>query len=387
MANKDAEVSRLNGVYADMLLTTGVDLLVGWGSLQDGHTVVVREDRMVAEPTSTITGEKVVIAVGSRPAVPDIPGKELCITSNEAFYLPECPAEILIVGGGFIAVEFACIFNNFGTKVILLHSGEMLLESFDDDIRQHLEEEMVADGIDIRASTEVVGVERLPSGSLAATTSHGDSVSAAVVMFATGRVPNTADLGLEHVPVTLLPKTGAVAVNGHSQTSCPSVYAVGDVTGRLQHTPVALHEAQCLAETLFGGADRMPCYDLVPIAVFSQPPAAFVGLTTEEARKQHRNVAVYRNVFRPLMHTMTGSSARGLVKLLVDVPTDRVLGVHMCGPDAPDVIQGFAIAVRMGACKSHFDATLGLHPSVAEELVTLRTPTYFVGTDVPSPAP
>eukprot|EP00667_Euglena_gracilis_P006436 EG_transcript_6486 len=388
MANKDAEVSRLNGVFADMLLTAGVDLLVGWGSLLDGHTVAVRNERCWSEePPNTVTGERVVLAVGSRPAVPDIPGKELCITSNEAFYLQACPAEILIVGGGYVAVEFACIFNNFGAKVTLLHTGEVLLQSFDDDIRRHLEQEMLADGIDIRPSTEVVGVERLPSGWLAATTSEGDSVSAEVVMFATGRVPNTTDLELEHVPVALHPATGAVVVDAHSCTSCPSVYAVGDVTGRRQHTPVALHEAQCLADTLFGGVDRTPCYDWVPTAVFSQPPAAYVGLTTEEAARRYHNVAVYRSVYRPMQHTMTGSNSRGMVKLLVDVATDQVVGAHMCGPDAPEVLQGLAIPLRMGATKALVDATLGLHPSAAEEFVTLRAPAYFVGPGAPAAAP
>jgi glutathione reductase (NADPH) len=376
MAHKDKEIARLNGVYADMLKASGVDLVLGWGSLVDKHTVAVKTNRTADAPDQTLTGETILIATGGWPFVPEFPGRDLCITSNEAFYLKECPKRVVICGGGYIAVEFASIFHGYGAHVTLMYRGEMFLRGFDDEIRRHLHGEMTAAGIDVRLHTNPAKVERVADGTLRVTTDAGAEVLADVVMYATGRAPNVAHLGLEAVGVELRPSK-AIKVDDYSRTSVPNIYAVGDVTDRINLTPVALHEGHCLADTLYGGKDRRPCHDLVACAVFSQPPIGTVGLTTEAAAKKFERLAVYRSNFRPMLHTMTGAATRTLMKVLVDMETDKVVGVHMCGPDAAEIIQGIAIAVKMGATKADFDSTIGIHPTAAEEFVTMRTPSYY----------
>nr|BCM78259.1 glutathione reductase [Euglena gracilis] len=377
MANKDKEISRLNGVYINMLKNSGVDLIQGFGSFVDAHTVAIKADQAENPAGRTITGDKVLIATGSWPFVPDIPGKEYCVTSNEAFYLRECPKRIVIVGGGYIAVEFACIFKGYGADVTLMYRGEMFLRGFDDDIRRHLCTEMQELGVHVQLQTNPAKVEKKEDGTYEVTTEKGEVVAADLVMYATGRNPNVKALGLEAVGVELLPKNGAIKVDAYSRTTVDNIYAVGDVTDRINLTPVALHEGHCLADTLFGGKDRKPCHDLVAAAVFSQPPIGTVGLTTERAIQRHERVAVYKSTFRPMLHTMTGAATKALMKILVDVDTDKVLGVHMCGPDAAEIIQGIAIALKMGATKADFDATIGIHPSSAEEFVTMRSPAYY----------
>jgi glutathione reductase (NADPH) len=378
MANKDKEISRLNGIYKNMLVNAGVELIEGWGSLQDEHTVAIKQDRGAAEPDKTISAYKILVAVGGWPFIPDIPGKDLCITSNEAFYLKECPKRIVIIGGGYIAVEFACIFKGYGADVTLMYRGDMFLRGFDDDIRDHLANEMKEMGIDVQFNTNPAKVEEAADGSFVVTTEAGAQVPCDKVMYATGRKPYIQNLGLEDVGVELNERDGAIKVDEYSKTNVDSIYAVGDVTNRINLTPVALLEGHCFADTEFGGMDRVPSHENVACAVFSQPPLGTVGMTEAEAAKKFPKVAIFKSGFRPMVHTMTGASTRVLMKLIVDVATDGVLGVHMCGPDAAEILQGMAVAVKMGATKKDFDSTVGIHPSAAEEFVTMRSPSYFL---------
>jgi glutathione reductase (NADPH) len=364
IAKKDAEIARLNGVYRRLLLEAGVELLEGRARVVDPHAVEIGDRR--------ITARHIVVATGSRPHVPDIPGIEHTVTSDEVFHLEKLPRRIAILGGGFIAVEFASIFHGLGVDVADLYRGPLFLRGFDDDLRRVLAEEMRAKGIDVRFDADVVGIERTASG-VRAHVHDGTSIEADLVLNATGRTALSADLGLEDVGVELRPG-GAIAVDAYSGTTVPSIWAIGDVTDRRNLTPVAIHEAMCLAATLFGDEPRAPSYENVPSAVFSQPAIGTVGLTEAEARERYGAIDVYRSRFRPLRHTLTGRDETTLVKLVADRESDRVLGVHMVGPDAGEVIQGFAVALTCGATKAQFDATIGVHPTAAEELVTLREP-------------
>jgi glutathione reductase (NADPH) len=313
------------------------------------------------------------VATGGWPDVPDFPGREHAITSNEIFHLKERPGRILIVGGGYIAVEFAGIMNGLGSQVTQLYRGPLFLRGFDDDVRQVLAEEVRKKGVDLRFDTNVTALEKAADGSLRATLTDGSVEVADQVLFATGRKPNSADLGLEEVGVELDVK-GAVVVDQYSCSSVPSIYAVGDVTDRLALTPVALHEAMCLVKTLFEGKPTAPVHADVPAAVFSQPPVGSVGLSEAQAREQYDAIDVYRSRFRPLKHTLTGGDETTMMKLVVDRASDRVVGLHMVGADAGEMTQGFAVAIKCGATKAHFDATVGIHPTSAEEFVTLREP-------------
>uniref|UniRef100_A0A7S1IQI1 Glutathione reductase n=1 Tax=Eutreptiella gymnastica TaxID=73025 RepID=A0A7S1IQI1_9EUGL len=378
MENKNKEISRLNGIYKNMLVNSGVNLLEGWGSLVDTHTVAVRSSRDSPEPDSTITAEKILIAVGGWPFIPDIPGKEHCISSNEAFYLPECPKRIVVVGGGYIATEFSCIFRGYGAQVTQMYRGSMFLNGFDDDLRTHLCGEMQAQGIEIMFNTNPAKIEKQADGSLLVTTEAGEQVPCDVCMYATGRKPYTRGLGLDKVGVEVNPKSGAIMVDEYSKTSVDGIYCVGDATNRINLTPVALHEGHCFADTEYGGMNRKPDHENVAAAVFSNPPLGTVGITEAEAAASYDRVAVFKSGFRPMVHTLTGSSTRVVMKLIVDVATDKVLGVHMCGPEAAEILQGMAVAVKMGATKHDFDSTIGIHPSAAEEFVTMRSPSYFI---------
>ena len=362
--NKTREIGRLNGIYAGLLANAGVEHIEGRAQLVDAHTVEVEGKRY--------STEHVLVATGGWPTVPDVPGCELAITSNEVFYLEELPKRVLIVGGGYIAVEFAGIFHGLGVDVTQVHRGPLFLRGFDDDIRTHLAEQIRAKGIDLRFEINVTAIERAEGG-LRAKLTDGSTVGADQILFATGRHANSANLGLEKAGVELAPD-GSIKVDAYSRTNIASIWAIGDVTNRMNLTPVAIHEAVCLSETLFSDNPRSPDHEHVPAAVFSQPPVATVGLTEAEARDQLDAIDVYRSTFRALKHTLTGSAERTMMKLIVDRESDRVVGLHMVGPDAGEIVQGFAVAIKAGATKADFDATIGIHPTAAEEFVTMRTP-------------
>jgi len=361
--NKDREIDRLNGVYHKILSNAGVRLYQDRGVLEDAHTVRVGD--------KTVTARHVLIATGSRPRRPDIPGAELGITSDEAFHLERLPGRVVIVGGGYIGVEFAGIFNGFGSEVIQIYRGEQILRGFDDDVRDAVADNLRRHGVDLRTGINASAVER-DGGALKITLTDGSTLEADQVMFATGRGPNTEGLGCDAAGVALS-EDGAVSVDRYSCCSVPNIHAVGDVTNRMALTPVALMEGQALAYTLFGVRQVEPDHANVPHAVFAIPPASVVGLSESKARESHE-VVVYRTRFRPMRHTLTGRRESIMMKLVVDAETDRVLGCHMVGEDAPEVIQGLAVALKGGATKAQFDATVGIHPTAAEEFVTLREP-------------
>lgn len=364
IANKNAEIERLNRVYRDLLTSAGVAISEGRARLIDAHTVAVGERRL--------TARHILIATGGWPVVPSFPGAEHVITSNEAFFLDRLPERIVILGGGYIAVEFAGIFRGLGADVTQIYRGPLFLRGFDDDIRRALADEMRRAGIDLRFDANIRALARTAHG-LAVTLADGTTLEADAVLAATGRAPLTADLGLEAAGVTLN-ANGAVVVDADQRTSVPSVYAVGDCTDRLNLTPVAIREGHAVADSLFGPKAQRANHEGVPTAVFSQPPVATVGLTETAARERFAAVTIFRTTFRPMKQQMTGGQGRTMMKLVVDSASDRVLGAHMVGADAPEIIQGIAIALKCGATKADFDATVGIHPTAAEEFVTLRTP-------------
>lgn len=362
--NKNRELDRLNAVYVKLLRDAGVEIIEGRARLIDPHAARVGE--------RSITAETILIATGSRPHLPDdVPGAEHAITSDQALDLPALPRRIVIVGGGYIAVEFAGIFNSLGTQVAMMVRGEELLTGFDDDIRVTLAQEMRKRGVEIHTRSRPAKLVADENGATLIT--HlGQELSGDHVMFATGRTPNTEDLGLEEVGVKVGPG-GGVVVDEWLRTSVPNIYALGDVTDRLMLTPVATMEGQSFADTLFGKTPRKPDYTSVPTAVFSQPPVATVGLSERDARAKYGEVDVYRTSFRPMKHTLTGRDERTMMKLVVDRKSDRVVGIHMVGADAAEIMQGMAVAYTCGATKAQFDATVGIHPTAAEEFVTMRT--------------
>ena len=364
ITNKNAEIERLNRVYRGLLTDSGVTIIEGRARLIDAHTVAVGERRL--------TARHVLIATGGWPVVPSFPGAEHVITSNEAFFLDRLPERIVILGGGYIAVEFAGIFHGLGARVTQLYRGPLFLRGFDDDIRRTLAEEMIRAGIDLRFGANIRALARTADG-LAVTLDYGSTLQVDAVMAATGRAPLTADLGLEAAGVALDGK-GAVVVDADQRTSAATIYAVGDCTNRLNLTPVAIREGHAVADSLFGPKAARANHEGVPTAVFSQPPAATVGLTEAAARERFADVRVFRTTFRPMKQQMVGGQGRTMMKLVVDAATDRVVGAHMVGADAPEIIQGLAIALKCGATKADFDATVGIHPTAAEEFVTLRTP-------------
>ncbi len=363
IANKNKEISRLNGVYGKLLQESGVTIVDGHAEIIDPHAVVVDGKR--------ITAKHILVAVGSWPMVPKIPGSEHAITSNEAFYLSSLPDKVIIVGGGYIGVEFAGIFHGLGVKVMQLHRGPLFLRGFDNDCRETLAEEMKKQGIDLRFNTRIERIEKITTG-LRATLTGGATVDVDQVFYATGRDPNTRELGLENAGV-LTRANGAVLVDDYLKTSVDNIYAIGDCTDRLMLTPVAIAEGRAVAETLFNNNPMKPNYMNVPATVFSTPNVGTVGLSEAEARAQYKNVDTYKTNFRPLKHTLTGRDDRTMMKLVVDAETDKVLGCHMVGPDSGEIIQGLAVAMNCGATKAQFDATIGIHPTAAEEFVTMRT--------------
>ena len=366
------EITRLNGIYVQLLENAGVKIIRGWARLLDRHTVEVDGEKFSAK--------SILVATGGTPTTPAVAGREHIVTSDQMFDLDPFPKRLLVVGGGYIACEFASIFNGLGSKVTQVHRGEKLLTGFDDDVRRFIAAEMAKTGIKQQFMSEVNAITRTDAGlRVDLHHKHAEATSFTVdsVLYATGRVPNASGIGLEAVGVSVS-ASGAIHVNEHYQSSVPSIYALGDVTARLQLTPVALGEAMVVVDYLFGPAAgkkrRHMSYDFVPTAVFTHPNIGTVGYSEHEARKKFEHITVYRADFKALKHTLSDSSERTLMKLLVEDATDRVVGLHMVGPDAGEIVQGFAVAMKAGATKAIFDSTIGIHPTVAEEFVTMREP-------------
>jgi glutathione reductase (NADPH) len=361
--NRAREITRLNGIYAKLLSDAGAAVLAERAQLVGTNKVEVGG--------RVYTAANILVATGGRPVVPAFPGAELAITSNEIFDLPAFPNRLVVVGGGYIACEFASIFRGLGAQVTQLYRGEQVLRGFDADVRHFVAAEMQKKGVDLRTGSDVERIE--PSaGALQLHLRDGSVLAADSVLCATGRKPNTAGLGLAECGVALSAQ-GAVVVNEHYATNVPGIHALGDVIDRVQLTPVALAEAMALVERLFGGDQRSVDYNLIPTAVFTHPSIGTVGFAEHEARARFGRVRIYRSEFKALKRTLSGSSERTLMKLVVDDASDRVVGLHMVGADAAEIVQGFAVAMKAGATKAVFDSTLGIHPSAAEEFVTMRS--------------
>jgi glutathione reductase (NADPH) len=371
--DKDVEIARLSGIYVTNLQKAGAHLLHGKAKVLDTHTVEV-----VGKNAGRYTARKILIATGGRPVKPDFPGAELGITSDEAFHLPTLPKRVMVVGGGYIAVEFASIFNGLGVETTLLYRGANVLRGFDDDVRMHLADEMEKRGIKVVLGCEHESIEQTEAG-LVSTLNNNLTFETDVVMFATGREPYVEGLGLDTVGVKLNER-GAIAVDGQSRTSVESIWAVGDVTDRINLTPVAIREGAAFAQTEFYNNPTAFDHDMVASAVFSQPPVGVVGMTEAEARHEFGKVDIYRSIFRPMKVTFYGGQDRCLIKLVVKQDDQKVVGVHVVGPDSPEIIQMAAIAVKMGVTKPQWDSTCAVHPTLAEELVTMRE--KYVPTDV-----
>ena len=365
-ANRAGEISRLNHIYGELLTSAGATVLRGRARIIGPNEVEVAGFRHRTE--------RIVVATGGWPVPPGVPGGERAISSNEIFDLARFPRHLVVVGGGYIACEFASIFNGLGAEVTQLYRGEQILRGFDHDIRHFVAAEMRKKGVDIRVGTTVAALEEGSESTMTRVIlGDGSTIDADTVLYATGRAPNTVGLGLEEIGVAL-DVNGAVVVDDRYRTNVPSVYAVGDVIDRVQLTPVALAEAMALVDNLFGGTERHVDYLHIPTAVFTHPSIGTIGLSEQDARGRFEKIRVYRAEFKALRHTLSKSSERTLMKLIVDDANDRVVGLHMVGADAGETIQGFAVAMKAGATKAVFDATLGIHPTVAEEFVTMRTP-------------
>ena len=360
--NKTREIERLNGVYEGLLKGPGAEIIRDHATLVDAHAVTVGNE--------TVTAENILIATGSRAIVPPFPGDDLVITSDEAFYLDAFPERVVIIGGGYIAVEFAGIFRGLGADTTLAYRGPLFLRGFDGGVREFVAAELSEKNVTLRFDTTVESVTRAADG-LIVRTHAGDVLEADVVLCATGRAPNTAGLNLSAAGVDL-DSSGGVRVDDRYRTTASHIRAIGDVIGGLQLTPVAIAEGMCIAYNLFGGEDREVDYEEVPTAVFCQPNIGTVGPTEEDARRRFPALTVFESTFRPLKHTLTGRAERTMMKLLVDGDTDRVVAAHMVGPDAGEIIQGLSVAIKAGATKADFDRTIGIHPTAAEEFVTMR---------------
>ena len=364
------EVTRLNGIYQRMLDKSEVKLYEGYGKFVDSHTIAIGDEK--------VTAEKILIAVGGKPVKPDnLTGIEHAITSREIFHLPKQPKRIVIIGGGYIGVEFACILNGLGTEVTQVIRGDKILKGFDEDLRDEIQGAMIERGINIitKCDCDRLNIAKTDTGLTIKIVTQDDQektvIADAASLAATGRIPRIKDLGLENTQVEVV--KGAIAVNQYNQTAESHIYAVGDCTDRINLTPVAIKEGRAFADTHFGGQSEQMAYDNIPTAVFSTPEGATVGLTEAEAREQYGDaVKIYRSKFRPMYYTLPDMPVKTLMKLVVDSNTDRVLGAHMVGDSAAEIIQGVAIAVKMGATKADFDATVAVHPSSAEEFVTMR---------------
>jgi glutathione reductase (NADPH) len=366
--NKDKEIARLQAAYTTNVEKSGAQIARSRAVFEDPHTLRLADGKKV-------TAKYVLVATGGRPNHgTEIPGIEHVISSDEAFHLPELPRRVVVQGGGYIALEFACIFAGFGSDVTLVYRGENILRGFDEDVRAHVRKEIENRGITVITGCTVGKVEK-HGREFTSHLSSGSSLASDLVMFAIGRHPNVANLGLEKAGVAINPKNGGIAVDEWSKTSVPHIYAIGDVTHRINLTPVAIREGHAFADTVFGKRPVEVDHTSIPTAVFSQPEVGTVGLTEAEARARFSHVDIYKADFRPIKATMSGRDTRVLMKLVVDATTDRVLGCHIVGDAAAEIIQAVAIAVKMKATKADFDATMALHPTAAEELVTMRTPT------------
>jgi len=366
IANKDREINRLNGIYRNLLVNSGVTLIEGHARITGPNEVEINGQRH--------TAKHILIATGGWPQIPEIPGHEHAISSNEAFFLKELPKRVLVVGGGYIAVEFAGIFHGLGAKTSLLYRGDMFLRGFDGAVRKHLHEELSKRGMDVQFNADIERIDKQADGSLKATLKDGRVLEADCVFYATGRRPMLDNLGLENTGVKL-DKRGFVEVDDLYQSAEPSILAIGDVIGRVQLTPVALAEGMAVARRLFKPEQYRPVdYQMIPTAVFSLPNIGTVGLSEEQAIEAGHKVQIFESSFRPMKLTLTECQERTLMKLVVDADSDKVLGCHMVGPEAGEIVQGLAIALKAGATKQHFDETIGVHPTAAEEFVTMRTP-------------
>lgn len=364
IAAKDKEITRLNGVYRKLLDGAGVKVIDGFAVIEDAHTVRVGEQRF--------TSEHILIATGGQPSVPDFPGSEHAITSDGFFRLPALPARTVVMGGGYIAVELASILNGLGSQVTLVYRGKQLLRSMDAELGVFLAAEMQKKGMQIVFETTIAGIEQ-GAGSKTVVLDDGRRIEADCVLLATGRDANTARLGLGNAGVATK-DNGAILVNAQFATNVPSIHAIGDVIDRIALTPVALAEGMAVAGRLFNKSARSVSYDNVPTAVFSHPNVATVGLSEEQARRKFAELRIFKSEFKPLKHTLSGNPERTFMKLVVDAASDKVVGVHMVGAEAGEIMQGFAVALQCGATKAQFDATIGIHPTAAEEFVTMRTP-------------
>ncbi len=377
IGNVHREVDRLNGVYTRTLEKAGVDRFMTRAALEDPHRV------KFGDGNAAVSAKTILVATGSHPMIPDLPGKEHLISSNECFELEQLPASIVIIGAGYIGMEFASIFRGFGVAVTVLYRGDQVLRDFDNDLRNGVAEAMRNRGIDLRMDTDVASIEKEGSG-YRIHLKRGSTIAADLVMAATGRAPTTSGFGLEQVGVEL-GGNGRIVVDEFSKSSVDSLYAVGDVTDRKNLTPVAIHEATAFAETVFNARPTPVDLTFIPTAVFSQPEIGTVGLSEEKAREMYGSIDIYKTSFRPLRSMVSGRDERMLMKLVIDMKTDKVLGVHVLGSDAAEIVQMAAVAMRLGVTKAQLDATMALHPSAAEELVTLRhkwePPTPVVGSD------
>jgi glutathione reductase (NADPH) len=362
--NKKQEISRLNAIYDNLLAGVDAEVVNGRASIVDAHTVAVNGQHY--------TAEKILVSTGGWPRRDKAPGAELGVDSNEIFDLEEFPQRIVVTGGGYIAVEFAGIFNGLGAQVTQLYRGPLFLRGFDQDIREHAAEELPKSGIDLRFNLTIESIERTASG-LLCQLSDGSTLEADQVLYAIGREPHTEGLGLENVDVELDGK-GYIKVDDEFRTSEPSIFAVGDIIGGMELTPVALAEGMSFARKQFGPEQKEVEYDFIASAVFCQPNIGTVGFTEEAAREEFGDITLYKSTFKPMKHTISGRDEKTFMKLIVADATDRVVGVHMMGPDAGEIIQGIAIALKAGATKATFDATIGIHPTAAEEFVTMREP-------------
>ncbi|MFZ6745392.1 glutathione-disulfide reductase [Undibacterium sp. JH2W] len=363
IANKDKEITRLNGIYAQILTNAKVDIIAGHAQIIDAHTVAVNGKQYRAR--------HILIATGGHPILPELPGSELGITSDEFFHLPALPRRAVVQGGGYIAVELASILNGLGCHVTLVQRGNQILRSMDADLGHFLIAEMRKKGVEIALDTKIVSITTSDENKRV-TLSDGRTIDSDCILFATGRKPNVRGLGLENAGV-LVSENGAIIVDEHFTTNVESIYAIGDVIDRVALTPVALAEGMIVAANLFQHGRKLMSYENIATAVFSHPNVATLGLTEARAREKHEHVKIFKSEFKALKHTLSGSTERCLMKMIVDTNTDRVLGMHMVGPDAGEIIQGFAVAMQCGVTKAQVDATIGVHPTMAEEFVTMRT--------------
>ena len=363
LKNKNSEIARLNDVYKNLLDNAGVDRYDGKAEIIDAHTVRVAEQ--------LITSEKILIATGGKPVRPSFPGSECVITSDDAFYLDSLPPRCLIIGGGYIAVEFAGILNGLGVQTKMSYRGDLFLRDFDIDIRVTVKDELLKKGVDLKFESEVESIQKNSESGFTVRFVSGEILETDLILSAIGRVPAVADMGLDNLELGR--KTnGAIEVDEHFCTTEKSVFALGDVTDRYQLTPVAIEEAMCFSSTQFGGKTKLMSYENIPTAIFCQPNAATVGLTEAQAREKYEDIEIYIERFRPMKHTISGSDEKYMMKLIVDKASDQILGVHMVGADAGEIVQGLAVAMKMGVTKSVFDDTVGIHPTTAEEFVTMR---------------